>query len=334
MVSNFSNIFLISVLILGLIVSPFALTEFTFAQEQGKPEGVGKPENKTKPEGIGKPEDVGKPEDDEEKRAQKIAEKEARIQQKIAEKEERLAEKASERQARALEKLEQLQQKLMQRIDKLEQRQQALLAKVQSGEYLGPTLGGDSYTNQYYLSFDALDATGIGNSETDTFLGHITLENVVTRGNNLKLKVTDCELIGTDNSYYCVFGKARATSSGPGGEKNSMIIIAFMEDFDENRNTLRITLSADVPIKEISASPEDVTIKSPQSKIARHWFIGGDATLELTSSSEPLDTGILTGVVEEQEEAAEEAAEAEQKAAEELEVNLEESIGISAETEE
>jgi len=249
-----------------------------------------------------------------------MEEKQERMEQKMADKQARMDEKADERQAKALEKSERIQAKLMEQMDKLDQREQALLAKVNSGEYLGPTLGGDPVTDTYFVSFDALDATGIGNDETDTFLGHITMENVITKSNNLKLKVTDCELIGSFSTYYCVFGKARATSSGSGGDKDSLVIIAFLEDDDENRNTLKISLSASSSLTELGSDSVAVTINSPQSKIASQWFIGGEGTIEITSS-EPTVIETTTSVEEEAEEEAEDESNT---------VELEEDVGVSA----
>jgi len=137
-------------MILGLIFSPLALTEFTFAQEQGKPEGVGKPEDKTKPEGVGKPED-----------------KAAKLADKLQRKESKLAQSIEDRQAKGMQKSKEIKQQLLQKIDQLKPNQKGLLKKVESGEYLGPTLGGDSYTGTYILDFTVgtVTATAIGNSD-------------------------------------------------------------------------------------------------------------------------------------------------------------------------
>ena len=292
MSSKFSNIFLISVLILGLIFSPLALTEFTFAQEQGKPEGVGKPEDKTKPEGVGKPED-----------------KAAKLADKLQRKESKLAQPIEDRQAKGLQKSKEIKEQLLQKIDQLKPNQKGLLKKVESGEYIGPILDGDLYTNKYVLEFSyegtetsKVMTTAIGNSdETDTIEGHITMKNVVTRSNNLKLEVTDCLLFVDLVEYYCAFGKARQTSSGPGGDKYSMVIIAFLEDDSGSHNTLKISLSADTSLGELDSGYIPVTIKSPQSKISHKWFIGGDATLEITSFS-GLNTEIPLVIGEEEPE--------------------------------
>jgi len=228
-----------------------------------------------------------------------------------------MAEKLADREARLAEKSAQVQQRLAEKASQLEKREQALLGKLNEGSYHGPLLGGDPVTYQYIVSFNALDATAIGNSgDSETFAGDITLENVVSRGNNLKLKVTGCNLIGDLITYDCAFGKARAISSGPDGEKDSLVIIAFLEDDLQGRSTLKIVLDADVPIKELEESTTAL-ILSPQSRISHDWFIGGDATVTVTGSAENTHyVGIIESELTDEEEAAKEAADAEAEAAE------------------
>ena len=281
MTSKFSNIFLITVMILGLIFSPLALTEFTFAEEH-EPEDVGKPEDKTKPEGVGKPEDKTKPEG-----VGKSEDKAAKLADKLQRKEAKLAQPIEDRQAKGLQKSKEIKEQLLQKIDQLKPNQKALLKKVESGEYLGPTLGGDSYTGTYTLVFamDKVTATAIGNSdEIDTVVGHIDMKNVVTRSNNLKLEVIGCDLY-VDVEYYCAFGKARQTSSGPGGDKYSMVIIAFLQDIDslEKLGTIKIFLNTKTPLNKLGDGDSvDVVIRAPQSRIGHQWFIGGDAKITVS----------------------------------------------------
>ena len=312
-----TNILLISVLVLGLMTSPLSLSSFSaqidstdstgLAFAQGKPEDVGPSGDNGKPEDVGKQETVLTPEVGNSKQAEKQAERETR-----------LAEKQAERETRLAEKQDQIQQRLAQKTAQLEKREQALLGKLNAGTYHGPLLGGDAITTQYIISFKALEATAIGNSgDVETFAGDITLENVVSRGNNLKLKVTGCNLIGENVTYNCAFGKARAISSGTGGEKDSMVIIAFLEDDFEGRSTLKIMLDANTPIKDIGDGITEVNIKSPQSRIGHEWFVSGDATISVTGSSvNPDFTGILGSTLTDEEDAAEDAVEAEAEAAE------------------
>jgi len=257
-------------MILGLIFSPLALTEFTFAQEQGKPEGVGKPEDKTKPEGVGKPED-----------------KAAKLADKLQRKESKLAQSIEDRQAKGMQKSKEIKQQLLEKIDQLKPNQKGLLKKVERGEYLGPTLGGDSYTGTYILDFTVgtVTATAIGNSDqTETVLGQITMENVVTRGNNLKLEVLECNL-DVDVDYYCAFGKARAISSDDPEVKDSMVIIGLMQDIDnpEKRGTIKIFLNTDRSLNDLGDGDSvDVDIRAPQSRIGHQWFISGDAKITVS----------------------------------------------------
>jgi len=297
MVSNFSNIFLISVLILGLIFSPLALTEFTFAEEH-EPEDVGKPEDKTKPEGVGKPED-----------------KAAKLADKLQRKEAKLAQPIEDRQAKSMQKSKEIKEQLLQKIDQLKPNQKGLLKKVESGEYLGPTLGGDSYTGTYTLDFNIMgqevNATAISNStHTVTVIGQITMENVVTRGNNLKLEVIECNLdVGYDD-YYCAFGKARAISSGDSGVKDSMVIIGFIQDIinPEKRGTVKIFLNTAGSLNDLgNGDSVDVVIRSPQSRIGHQWFISGDAKITVSGYTVHETSSIVSsdGVGEPEVEVAE-----------------------------
>ena len=277
MIGNFSDIFLISVLILGLILSPLTLAEFSFAQGPEESE-------------LEVPEEAELEAPEVEEEAPEVEEedgvKAAKKTEKLAQKAARLEMKVSQLQDQAKQNSEQIKQKLMQKIDKLQQRQQILLTKLESGEYFGKNFGGDKVINKHALRFDKLTANGIADSTTtETFAGDIFLENVVSKGKSMKYKVTGCELIGELVSYSCVFGKARAISAGQPGEKNSMIIIAFLEDESENRNTLKIRVDTDKPLNELGSAPVQVDIKKPQSMISNKWSIGGSATLEITESS-------------------------------------------------
>jgi len=79
---NFSNIFFISVLTLGLIFSPLALSEFTFAQE------------------LGTPDDISKKEQKQADREARMAEKQADREERQADREARMAEKQADREER------------------------------------------------------------------------------------------------------------------------------------------------------------------------------------------------------------------------------------------
>ena len=100
---------------------------------------------------------------------------------------------------------------------------------------------------------------------------------------NLKLELEECSITVDGMPFNCGFGKARTTSSGDSGLKDSLVVLAFLEDdvLEEVHSTLKISLNADFPISEITDSTR-VSILSPQSKISGMWFLDGTATLTKT----------------------------------------------------
>ncbi|MGI0082537.1 MAG: hypothetical protein ACREAG_04485, partial [Nitrosopumilaceae archaeon] len=79
-----------------------------------------------------------------------------------------------------------------------------------------------------------------------------------------------------------VFGKARVTSSGSTGEKDSMVLIAQVMDDEGNGTTLKILLDSAVPLEgEFGVEPAQVDIKMPQSKIAGQWFLSASGQLSV-----------------------------------------------------
>ena len=59
---------------------------------------------------------------------------------------------------------------------------------------------------------------------------------------NLKLELEECQITVDSVPYNCGFGKARASSSGNSGEKDSLVVLAFLEDdvIEEVHSTLKI----------------------------------------------------------------------------------------------
>ena len=102
---------------------------------------------------------------------------------------------------------------------------------------------------------------------------------------NLKLELQECQITVDDVPYNCGFGKARTSSSGDSGAKDSLVILAFLEDdvIEEVHSTLKIFLNVDIPISDIDGSSQ-VSILGPQSKIAGMWFLEGTGTLSKTVS--------------------------------------------------
>ena len=134
----------------------------------------------------------------------------------------KLEEKRSELQQKFIDKAQKLKDKFEEKQNK---RAQKLLEKVQSGEYYDEFIEDEGVLRQFQLTFDALTAEPIGQpSEPEEFSGSITLitsSSTNTKGTT-KFKVEDCNIGG----FECHYGKARTTSSGPGGDKDGLVIIA------------------------------------------------------------------------------------------------------------
>ncbi|MGY5151122.1 MAG: DUF4200 domain-containing protein [Candidatus Nitrosopumilus sp. bin_6a] len=215
------------------------------------------------------------------KAQEKRDEKQARNAEKFAEREAKLSEKAQFSEQRAKKIIEELEQK----IQKMEERLQKLLDKYESGEYFGNLKNRDTITKSFTLSFDG-EASEISNSSNvQTLNGQLFLENQVTGDKAKKFRVTGGEIsIGEEEIYDIVFGKARLSSSGPGGDKDSMIVIAQVSNTGEVR-TLKLSINLS---EEFNSDTEAAVIEilSPQSKIASQWFLSGIGDLGLTNTSE------------------------------------------------
>ncbi|MHA7646596.1 hypothetical protein [Nitrosopumilus sp. S4] len=185
------------------------------------------------------------------------------------------------------QKSEKIREKLLEKSEKLDTRTQKILEKINSGDYLGKKMGKTTIDESFELVFDSVDATSIGNDPQSSLLtGFMTFKTFDKNKSNLKLELQECEVLVDDVPYNCGFGKARAISSGNSGAKDSLVIIAFLEDnlMEEVHSTLKIYLNSDSPINEIDGSTQ-VSILGPQSKISNMWFLEGDATLTKIISS-------------------------------------------------
>jgi hypothetical protein len=219
------------------------------------------------------------------KAQEKRDEKQARNAEKFAEREAKLSEKAQFSQERANKIIEELEQK----IQKMEERLQKLLDKYESGEYYGNLKNRDTVTKSFTLSFNGEAFEISDSSNVQTLDGQLFLENQVTGDKAKKFRVTGGEIsIGEEEIYDIVFGKARLSSSGPGGEKDSMVVIAQVSNTGEVR-TLKLSINLS---EEFNSDTEIAGIKilSPQSKIASQWFLNGIGDLGLTESIETGDT--------------------------------------------
>ncbi|HSG83797.1 MAG TPA: DUF5666 domain-containing protein [Nitrosopumilus sp.] len=215
------------------------------------------------------------------KAQEKRDEKQDRNAEKFAEREAKLSEKAQFSEQRANKIIEELEQK----IQKMEKRLQKLLEKYESGEYFGNLKNRDTITKSFTLSFDG-EASEISNSSNiQTLNGQLFLENQVTGDKAKKFRVTGGEIsIGEEEIYDVIFGKARLSSSGPGGDKDSMVVIAQVSNTGEVR-TLKLGIHLSDEFNSDTETAE-IEILSPQSKIASQWFLNGIGDLGLTETSE------------------------------------------------
>jgi len=183
-------------------------------------------------------------------------------------------------------KSEKIREKLSEKLEKLDSRTQKILDKITDGDYLGEKIGSSNTLETYELVFGSVDATAIGdNTKTSSLSGIMSFTTFDKGKSNLKLELQECQITVDGIPYSCGFGKARTTSSGDSGAKDSLVIIAFLEDdvLGEVHSTLKIFLNADTPISEIDDSSQ-VSILGPQSKISHMWFLDGTGTLTKTVS--------------------------------------------------
>ncbi len=210
-------------------------------------------------------------------REARLAEKEARLAEKQIDLEARFAEKES----KALQRAEDLIQKLEQRITDLEQRLQTLLKKVETGEYFGNVPKIDPVTNSYSISIDGTASSLFDESVTSNVSGEIFIENLVTMSKVSKFKVIGGEIFVGDNIYDVVFGKARISSTGPSGEKDSMVLILQTIDSEGNENTIRLTLHFDSALEgDFGTEPIELEIIK-NSKISGQWSLSASGQLSL-----------------------------------------------------
>ncbi len=170
--------------------------------------------------------------------------------------------------------------KLMKKIEQLEKRIQNLLLKLESGEYFGNISGGDPVVKSFGISFEGTATSLDDDSDVENSSGEIFIETLVTRDDTSKFRVTggDIELGGTE--YDLIFGKARISSTGTSGEKDSMVLLAHIVDDNGNDTTVKLILDFEIPLEgDFGLEPIDFQIKSPQSKISDDWSLSGSGQL-------------------------------------------------------
>ncbi|MCH7967251.1 MAG: hypothetical protein IIB02_07560 [Thaumarchaeota archaeon] len=224
------------------------------------------------------------------------AEKLAKADEKLAKAQERLTDKLAELESKLTEKARLSEERANKIIDKIEKetqkindRVQKLLDKHQSGKFFGNLKNPDVVIKSFTLSFEGIALEINNSSNVSTFNGEFFLDNLVTENISKKFRITGGELfIGETEVYDVVFGKARLSSSGQGGDKDSMIVIAQTYDGVDIR-TLRLSIDLSEAFDSETESV-DIEILSPQSKIAGLWFLSGIGSLTLTESEEPIET--------------------------------------------
>ena len=181
-------------------------------------------------------------------------------------------------------KSEEIRTKLLEKQEQLDSRTQKILDKVNNGNYLGDKISSSNSFETYKLNFDSVIATGIHDKTKLSTLEGFMIFNTFDKSNsNLKLELQECNIVVDSVPFNCGFGKARTTSSGDYGSKDSLVVLAFLEDdiLEEVYSTLKISLNANSPISQIIDSTQ-VSILDPQSKISGMWFLNGTGTLTKT----------------------------------------------------
>ena len=210
---------------------------------------------------------------------------------KLAKKELKLKELRSKFEQKQIELAQKFADKLQKLSDKhdkiLEKRAAKLLEKVESGEYYEDFIEHDAQIRTFELAFEGLGADPIGNSNGITeFSGSITLKtssSTDTRGTT-KFIVDGCSLTNGDVTYSCEYGKARTTSSGTGGAKDSLVIIATLGgDHVDKRTGLKLSVSTNENIRALVTGSYEVNVLGPQSKITHEWFLSGPGSMTVTT---------------------------------------------------
>jgi len=190
---------------------------------------------------------------------------------------------SSDKESKALERAEKLIEKLEGQIANLEKRLQKLLEKYESGEYYGNISTADAVTNSYVISFEGMASSIFDESVTTEMTGELFMENQVTTSDTSKFKVISGEVKIGDIFYDVAFGKARASSSGPSGEEDSLVIVLQTIDSEENDNTIKITLGFNSPLEGEFGSPAEEFEILDNSKVSGQWTIEGNGQLSLES---------------------------------------------------
>ena len=215
-----------------------------------------------------------------EEKKNKLLEKQIRLEAKFAEKQLKLIQKeklTEERAAKLIAEFEKKTQKVNERLEKL-------LQKLDEGKYYGPITDVDPTPTSYTISLQGVASQISDSSNIVSLDGTLFLENLSTKNKIKKFSVTGGELfVGDELIYDVIFGKARLSSSGTGGEKDSMIVIAQVTDGTDVR-TLKMNLDLSDTFDSQTESLE-IDVLHPRSKIASQWLLSAQGTISLTESA-------------------------------------------------
>lgn len=183
----------------------------------------------------------------------------------------------------AMQNSEKIIQQLQQNVNQLQKPLQSILSDLQSGQYYGPTMNGDSITKSYDISFTG-SAVSKDSPNPSNVSGEIFLQNMITGDSVIKFKVTGGHIEVGSTSYDLAFGKARVTYSSE-GVKESMTILAHGTDSTGKEDTVRLLLQSSSPLEgDYGSTPVTVTVQSPQSQINGNWSLSGNGQLSLVPS--------------------------------------------------
>jgi len=197
-------------------------------------------------------------------------------------KELRLSENSEDKESKALERALKLIEKLEDKISKLNDRLQHLMEKYESGEYFGNISSLDSEINSYSINFEGTAISIYDETVTTEMSGKFFMENQVTTSDTSKFDINSGEVIIGNNVYDIVFGKARASSSGPSGDEDSLVIVAQTIDSEGNDNTIKMTLGFGILNGNIGDSDEEFEIME-NSKVSQQWILEGAGELKIES---------------------------------------------------
>ncbi len=208
--------------------------------------------------------------------------------------------KSKQAEEKIIIKSKEIQQRLAEKSDMLDSRIKNILDKINDGQYMGTKIPTKDYAETFELYFDSISASKISDqSQMSTMTGKMTFTLYDKSKSDLKLELNECTIVVDEINYNCGFGKARTVSSGQSGAKDSLVIMAFLEDgvLEELHATMKLFVNANIPINNIDQS--QVSIIGPQSKISNLWILNGTATLTKITPENTVSGNNITPSLEE-----------------------------------